>query len=101
MRSVPPVDLPELSRALQARYAAVVRSELDETRIEQLTRWAAAASPRTQRELAEMWNLSQGTVSVALATLVDAGYVIARPRQGNSPIQYALSGKSRIVAGLE
>ena len=47
-----------------------------------------------------LWNVSQGTVSTVLGALADAGYVIARPRQGNEPIQYTLSGKTRVVAGL-
>jgi DNA-binding transcriptional ArsR family regulator len=101
--AVPPVSLSELSHALQARYAAVMRSELDEVRIAQLVTWAAddAAGTRTQRELAELWSLSQGAVSTALASFMEAGYVIAYPRQGNDPIRYALSGKSRIIVGLE
>jgi hypothetical protein len=100
---VPAVGLSVLSRALQARYAVVMRSELDETRIGQLLAWAAfgADAARTQRDLAELWGLSQGTVSTALATLVETGYVVAQPRQGNNPIQYTFSGKSRIIAGLE
>jgi energy-coupling factor transporter ATP-binding protein EcfA2 len=99
---VPPVGLSELSRALQTRYAAVMRSELDDARIEQLVTWAAdPGTARTQRDLAETWELSQGTVSTALATLVQTGYAVAHPRQGNAPIQYTLSGKSRIIAGLE
>ena len=100
--AVPPVALPELARALQARYAAVMRGELDEARIAQLDQWATTDpdAVRTQRELMGLWSLSQGTVSTVLGTLVGAGYVIARPRQGNEPIQYTLSGKSRIVIGL-
>jgi len=99
---VPPVALHDLARVLQARYAAVMRGELDDTRIEQLDRWAMddPDASRTQRDLMELWDLSQGTVSTALSALDDTGYVIAHPRQGNAPIHYTLSGKSRVVAGL-
>lgn len=101
--AVPPVGLAELARALEARYSAVMRSDLEELRASQLAQWmeADAASVRTQKELMDMWLLSQGTVSLALTSLVEAGYVIAQPRQGRSAIRYALSGKSRIIAGLE
>ena len=101
--TVPPVSLSELARALEARYSAVMRSELEELRATQLSQWMEAepASVRTQKDLMDMWELSQGTVSVVLTNMVEAGYVITRPRQGKSAIQYALSGKSRIIAGLE
>lgn len=101
--SVPPVCLADLARVLQARYSAAMRSELEELRATQLSQWMEAdpTSVRTQRDLTQMWDLSQGTVSNALASLIAAGYVVARPRQGKSPIQYALSGKSRLIAGLD
>jgi hypothetical protein len=46
-----------------------------------------------------MWNVSQGTVSSALKFLIQQGYVIALPRSGGEPIQYVLSGTSRLIFG--
>lgn len=100
-RGVPPVGLPELSRALQARYDAVMRSELEDARVIQLERWAATdpMQARTQSDLATLWQLTQGTVSTALAALEGAGYVITHPRRGKSAIQYSLAGKARLATG--
>jgi len=99
---VPPVRAAELSRALQARYGAMMRSELDEARARQIVRWIEAdvLSARTQKELITLWGLSQGTVSSALSSLVAAGYVLEHPREGKQAIRYTLSGKTRLMAGL-
>ena len=92
----------DLARALQARYEAVMRAELEEARIDQLELWSKADPEQamTQQDLMGLWNVSQGTVSNALNTLVATGYVIVHPRQGRNPIQYTLSGKARVIAGL-
>lgn len=100
--AVPPVRAAELSRALQARYGAMMRSELDEARATQIVRWIEAdvLSARTQKELIRLWGLSQGTVSSALRSLVAAGCVLEHSREGKQAIRYTLSGKARLMAGL-
>lgn len=99
---VPPVGLTELSQSLRARYSAVMRNELDELRAAQLAAWFETNVEQlcTQKELMELWNLSQGAVSSALNNLIAAGYVLAQPRQGRQSIRYALSGKTRLIAGI-
>jgi len=100
---VPPVGSMELTRALQVRYGAVMQTELEDARTIQLTQWinAAAAGLKTQKDLMELWDLKQGTVSTALNHLIAAGYVLPHSRQGNQPIQYSLAGKSRLIGGIE
>ena len=99
---VPPVGLAELSRALQARYATIMQSELDELRVRQIYRWIDfdPSVHRTQKDLTALWDLTQGTVSAALAQLVEHGYIVAQPRQGRQAISYSLTGKARLIAGL-
>jgi len=99
---VPPVGLAELSRALQARYATIMQSELDELRVRQIYRWIDfdPSVRRTQKDLTALWDLTQGTVSAALAQLVEHGYIVAQPRQGRQAIAYSLTGKARLIAGL-
>ena len=99
---VPPVRYDDLTTTLQPRYAALLEAELDELRIERLRRWAEAAGTgvRTQRQLQELWELSQGPVSTTVGELVAAGYVTALPRRGLEPIEYVLAGPTRIAFGL-
>lgn len=100
--SVPPVALAELAEALQARYYALMHSELAEPRVGPLEQWLRhdPAAVVTQKELMSLWSLSQGGVSQVLSALVGAGYVFAHPRKGKGAIQYGLSGKSRLIGGI-
>ena len=76
--------------------------ELSSKRLDQLELWSVAGPEQamTQQNLMNLWNVSQRTVSNALNTFVATGYVIVHPRQGRNPIQYTLSGKARVIAGL-
>lgn len=96
-----PLAIDELRPVLQQRYAAELAGLPEQTRVAQLSSWGttAPASTQTQKSLGELWTLSQGPVSTALGYLVRHGYVIALPRTGASPIQYVLSGVSRLIFG--
>ena len=96
-----PLTLDELRPVLQQRYAAELAALPEQPRVEQLTKWGttAPAAAQTQKSLQKLWGLSQGRVSTAVGYLVRQGYVVALPRVGASPIQYVLSGVSRLIFG--
>lgn len=96
-----PLTIDELRPVLRQRYAAELASLPEQKRVAQLTKWGTSApdSPQTQKSLSALWKLSQGPVSTALASLVRQGYVIALPRTRADPIQYVLSGVSRLIFG--
>lgn len=98
---VRPLTLEELRPMLQRRYAAYLWSLPEQVRVEQLTRWGkkAPGNSQTQKSLMKLWSLTQGAVSSAISYLVRQGYVVALPRTGGEPIQYVLSGVSRIIFG--
>ena len=91
----------ELRPVLQQRYAAELATLPEQNRVSQLTKWGAKAPAvsQTQRSLGKLWGISQGPVSTAVAYLVAKGYVLALPRVGANPIQYTLSGASRLIFG--
>jgi hypothetical protein len=93
-----PLTMTELEPALQQRYESLLRATLSTTRLQQLTTWATKlgcdATP-TQEELKKTWKMSQAAVSQALKDLIQAGCVVALPKQG--PMKYALSGVSLLV----
>jgi hypothetical protein len=97
-----PVTAEELRSTLRARYLADLAAQLEPTRIEQLTVWGQkdSTSTQTQKTLKALWKLnSQGGVSYAIGALVRQGYAFALPRVGTEPIQYVLSGTSRLIFG--
>lgn len=96
-----PLSLDELRAVLHQRYAAELATLPEQRRVTQLTKWGttAPATQQTQKSLGTMWKLSQGPVSTAIAYLSRQGYVIALPRSGADPIQYILSGVSRLIFG--
>lgn len=97
-----PADATAVRAVLQGRYAAELTRKLDATRARQLAKWGETSpgAPMTQAKLKTLWALkSQGTVSIAINALVDAGYVIALPREGKRATQYVLAGVSRLIYG--
>ena len=95
------ITLPDLAPALQLRYAGALRELMGEKRLEQLERWAAEGTEteQTQKSLARLWGITQGSVSDVLNELVTRGYVIVRPRVGKQATPYVLSGVSRLILG--
>ncbi|HEX9483591.1 MAG TPA: ATP-binding protein [Gemmatimonadaceae bacterium] len=96
-----PLTLDELRPVLQQGYASELAALPEQKRIAQLTKWGttAPASVQTQKSLGTLWQLSQGAVSTAVSYLTRQGYVVALPRTGTNPIQYVLSGVSRLIFG--
>jgi hypothetical protein len=99
--AVRPLTMSEIGVLLQHRYSDHLQSLPDQTRIGYLVRWAKAStdSVQTQKSLGKIWGVSQGAVSTALAYLIRQGFVVSLPRSGVSPIQYVLSGVSRLIFG--
>lgn len=102
MSPVAAVGLANFATILQARYTAAMYADLESARAEQLTTWITEAPTAncTQKDLQRLWSLSQGAVSGAVRDFVGRGYVQTLPRDGAQPIQYRLTGKSRVIAGL-
>jgi DNA-binding GntR family transcriptional regulator len=98
---VRPLTLDEIRPALSERYHRELDGYAEQTRIDQLRRWGESqpGSVQTQKTLGDLWAVSQGTVSSALRFLIQQGYVVALPRSGGEPIQYVLSGTSRLIFG--
>ena len=96
---VPSLEVRDLRPTLQRRYAAQLQSLPETTRVSQLTTWGQTAPDAimTQKDLQRLWHITQGPVSTALAYLIAQGYVISLPRQRGAPIDYALSGTSRLI----
>lgn len=97
-----PADAAAVRAVLRQRYAEELTRRLDATRARQLATWGerSPAAAMTQAKLKALWGLkSQGTVSIAINALVDAGFASALPRQGRSATQYVLTGASRLVYG--
>lgn len=97
--AVRPLTIDELRPTLHDRYLAELLQLPDRARVEQLTRWGETAPARamTQKSLTRLWKISQGAVSAALAWFVERGFVVALPRKGTQPIDYVLSGSSRLM----
>lgn len=74
-----------LSDSLQDRFYALRRM---------------ARTEFTQKELVDLWEIAQPTVSEYLRELQRLGYVFEAHRQGRQ-IWYALTGPARLVLGIE
>jgi Cdc6-like AAA superfamily ATPase len=95
------VTLDELRETLRGRYQTELASRMDGKRLEQLNAWGTKdpATAHTQKSLKALWKVSQAAVSNAVTSFVQQGYVVALPRVGAEPIQYVLSGVSRLIFG--
>lgn len=94
-----PLPLEAVLPVLQERYGRELDGLPEQTRVEQLRRWGNTHpdAALTQKELAELWEVVQPTVSRALQYLGENGYVVALPRQGREEGRYVLSGSARLV----
>ena len=97
--SVTPLSLATVRPVLKQRYQTELYALADQHRAKQLTAWGkkAPTAVHTQKSLAQLWKISQGQVSKALAYLVSQGYVVQRARVGKDAAEYALSGVSRLI----
>lgn len=92
-----PLTLEDMQPVLRRRYSAELDA-LPPSRAEQLSLWGETdpSAVHTQASLMDLWSVTQGTVSAALATLMQQGYVSAGPREGRRA-SYVLSGVSRLI----
>ncbi len=91
----------ELRDALRGRYRDALYTLGEEARVEQLLAWGEGNpyAEHTQKTLVDLWDITQPSVSQALAWLVRRGYVTVLPRNGARKTLYALSGVSRLIFG--
>jgi Cdc6-like AAA superfamily ATPase len=96
------LTLEKLRPVLQQRYSTEIAAMSEPSRAAQLTRWGieAPATAQSQKTLGQLWSLTQGRVSRTVGYLIRHGYVVALPRSGAAPIQYVLSGVSRLIFWL-
>jgi len=94
-----PLTFEELRHALQQRYRDDLDALGEEVRAEQLTTWGTTdpEAEQTQKTLQDLWSLTQGPVSQALAWLIRRGYVMPLPRNGSRTTRYVLTGASRLI----
>lgn len=94
-----PVSLDDLLPVLKRRNQLELEGRLGITCWERVLRWAAMdpAARQTQAELARLWRIRQPSVSQTLQQLTAAGAVEALPRCGREPIQYLLTGTTRLA----
>jgi len=94
-----PIGPDDLRSVLKGRNQLELEERLGGTYWERVLRWAATdpAARRTQSELARLWRIRQPSVSQTLQRLTAAGAVEALPRCGREPIQYLLTGTTRLA----
>ena len=94
-----PISLDDLLPALKRRNQLELQRRLGATYWERVLCWAATdpAATQTQAELAMLWRIQQPSVSQTLQQLTVAGAVEALPRCGREPIQYLLTGTTRLA----
>ena len=94
-----PIGLEDLGAVLKRRNRLELEERLGGTCWERVLRWAATdpTARRTQAELAKLWRIQQPSVSQTLQQLTGAGAVEALPRSGREPIQYLLTGTTRLA----
>ncbi|HEV2147735.1 MAG TPA: winged helix-turn-helix domain-containing protein [Longimicrobiaceae bacterium] len=100
-----PPGAPIQAEQLFSVLVPMLQAELDSTLSETLQDYFYALTPVgrtefTQKELAELWNVTQGTVSANLRELLRLGYVREARRQGRQ-VWYSLTGPARLVLGIE
>ncbi len=95
------VSITALRTTLRQRYQQQLAHDLEDRRISQLRQWGETNPDEVhgQESLQTLWALGQSAVSTALSALITPGYVVALPRAGKAPIQYVLSGTSRLIFG--
>jgi hypothetical protein len=94
-----PIRLTELQGVIRSVTERQVRDNVGAVRAANLAAWAKrdAARARSQRELPRLWGLTQGSVSVALRSLAEAGCVEALPRDGGAPARWVMTGTARVA----
>jgi hypothetical protein len=100
-RTPGPIGIDDLTLVLRRRYELELREQLGTTLWQRLEAWGQQdpASLQTQAELVPLWGIKQPSVSQTLQQLIAAGAAEMLPRRGGDPIQYLLTGTSRLALG--
>jgi len=97
--SIRPLLFEDIAPTLRQEYQDQLTAIAEDHHARRLLLWGEqdVDAVHTQRALEKLWKVKQGTVSETLAYLVRLGYVLALPREGRAPVQYVLSGRSRLI----
>jgi hypothetical protein len=84
---------------LSRRYNLELRDQLGTTLWQRLEAWGErdVQAVLTQTDLVRLWGIKQPAVSQTLQLLVSSGAVDVLPCRGGDPLQYLLTGATRLA----
>lgn len=96
---IQPLQFDDIAPTLRQEYQDQLTALPQEHHVRRLLKWGETrgADAQTQKTLTTLWKVRQATVSETLSYLIGQGLVVAMPRQGKAPIEYHLSGRSRLI----
>ncbi|MCP9884245.1 ATP-binding protein [Synechococcus sp. ATX 2A4] len=96
-----PIGLADLTLVLSLRYKLELQDHLGATLWQRLEAWGErdVQAVMTQADLVTLWGIKQPSVSQTLQQLVSAGAADVLPRRGGDPLQYLLTGATRLALG--
>ena len=96
---IQPLHFEDVAPTLRQEYQDQLTALPEEHHVRRLIQWGESrgTDSQTQHRLATLWDVRQATVSETLSYLIGQGLVLAMPRQGRAPIEYHLSGRSRLI----
>jgi hypothetical protein len=94
-----PIDLADLTLVLSRRYRLELLDQLGTTLWQRLEAWGErdVQAVLTQADLVRLWGIKQPSVSQTLQQLVHSGAADVLPRRGGDPLQYLLTGATRLA----
>lgn len=94
-----PIGLADLTLVLSRRYKLELWDQFGTTLWQRLEAWGErdVQAVLTQTDLVRLWGIKQPSVSQTLQQLVSSGAVDVLPRRGGDPLQYLLTGATRLA----
>ena len=94
-----PIGLADLTLVLSRRYRLELQDQLGSTLWQRLEAWGErdVQGVLTQSDLVRLWGIKQPSVSQTLQQLVSSGAADVMPRRGGDPLQYLLTGATRLA----
>jgi hypothetical protein len=94
-----PIGLADLTLVLSRRYKLELQDQLGTTLWQRLEAWGErdVQAVLTQADLVMLWGIKQPSVSQTLQQLVSSGAADVLPRRGGDPLQYLLTGATRLA----
>ncbi|MCP9841574.1 hypothetical protein KBY93_13150 [Synechococcus sp. J7-Johnson] len=94
-----PIGLADLTLVLSRRYKLELQDHLGTTLWQRLEAWGQRdmQAVLTQADLVMLWGIKQPSVSQTLQQLVSSGAADVLPRRGGDPLQYLLTGVTRLA----